>query len=714
MVVPLAFGLAAAVPASALAAQEVSAGVVDMQAVKAQIAADDRRHPVVSIELARATLDGQGRMTHDDRQWLLARLSRDLDRARRHDEALSAAVKGKSAAVSPLERVRFGGLAVQALVDAERYSEALKEYDAISAMVPALASDIGDPDARLAAANAWRFGGSAMAELGRLPEAMDLLTRALRLYDELNDKAFEESDTLNSMSLVHFRAGHADEALRTEQRAIDVSEAANEHAALSGLYLRKSHYLSSLGQVDAQYEALRVSRLRAREELNDYNLAVVVTNLADVALQKKDYAAVLRFAEEGMPLAARSGDHESLWVCWINKGIALNRLGRPGGIELIQQAIDAFSRTPGKEGIAADVHGVLAEEYAFNRDFERAYAASTTFKLRTDAVHKAADQKHIADTEAAYQADKKERQIESLQQEQRVQQRFQLLWAVVAGLGMLAAAIAIVSRHYLKRAHSAMRDMSLRDPLTGLHNRRYLVHRITEDLAQVRRLHANAARVAEPAPASNADAVFMMIDVDHFKSVNDVHGHAAGDAVLRQLAALLLQELRESDTLVRWGGEEFLVLARQASSGDAHALAERVRTRIAAHRFDLPDGSILRKTCSIGFACYPFHASPQAAPGWEDVVSLADQCLYAAKASGRDMWVGIVPGAAQPGLALDARLGVDNGTFVLRRSGGRDVVWPDAREHHKPDPAVPPGHAGSQEALGTQESHHPGFFSATP
>jgi len=176
----------------------------------------------------------------------------------------------------------------------------------------------------------------------------------------------------------------------------------------------------------------------------------------------------------------------------------------------------------------------------------------------------------------------------------------------------------------------------------------------------------------------------MMIDVDHFKAVNDVHGHAAGDAVLKQCAAVLQRQLRESDTLVRWGGEEFLVLAHQTSAADIHLLAERLRAGIASHEFLLDDGQVLRKTCSIGYACHPLGRGAAGEPpmDWNDSVALADQCLYVAKASGRDHWVGV----SAWDLALvrshpeirELRTGVQAGLWTLHCREGRALTWPDA------------------------------------
>ena len=145
------------------------------------------------------------------------------------------------------------------------------------------------------------------------------------------------------------------------------------------------------------------------------------------------------------------------------------------------------------------------------------------------------------------------------------------------------------------------------------------------------------------------DLVFLLLDLDHFKSVNDTYGHAAGDAVLVQTAAVLRGVFRASDFLVRWGGEEFLVVLRFVDREQGSELAEKIRAAIAAHEFRLPDGTVLTRTCSVGFAAFPFAPAQPRAVTWETVIDVADAGLYRAKRTGRDRWVGIATaGHADP------------------------------------------------------------------
>ena len=190
----------------------------------------------------------------------------------------------------------------------------------------------------------------------------------------------------------------------------------------------------------------------------------------------------------------------------------------------------------------------------------------------------------------------------------------------------------------LEEATRKLEEAAMTDPLTGLHNRRFLQAHIDKDAALARRAAWGLAKSVPPDPR-NKDLAFLLIDVDHFKRVNDEHGHDAGDAVLLQFARTLRDAVRESDEVIRWGGEEFLVLLRQANRENIGTVAERIRANVADRPFDTPSGQPLRITCSVGFCAYPLCRSEEL--GWEDALSLADTVLLYAKEHGRNRVVGL-------------------------------------------------------------------------
>jgi two-component system sensor histidine kinase ChiS len=158
---------------------------------------------------------------------------------------------------------------------------------------------------------------------------------------------------------------------------------------------------------------------------------------------------------------------------------------------------------------------------------------------------------------------------------------------------------------------------------------------IGSDVSVATRKH----RVADKSAAANADLLFMLIDVDNFKGVNDRYGHAAGDQVLMQIAEVLRTTCRTSDTLARWGGEEFLAILRFCNRNTAQISAERIRMAIEKHVFEI-GGERVSVTCSVGFASFPVFPERPDEVSWERVVALADEALYRAKQAGRNTWAG--------------------------------------------------------------------------
>ncbi|MBF0145383.1 MAG: diguanylate cyclase [Magnetococcales bacterium] len=178
-----------------------------------------------------------------------------------------------------------------------------------------------------------------------------------------------------------------------------------------------------------------------------------------------------------------------------------------------------------------------------------------------------------------------------------------------------------------KRLLDTLRESALRDALTGLHNRRFLKEYEDTLIATTRR--------------KNNSLSILMMDLDHFKHVNDTYGHDVGDTVLKALAKTLSAQVRTSDIVIRYGGEEFMVILQENFDYTGPQLAEKIRVAVEKMKIQF-SGGILQKTISIGVAGFP-------ADGDEfwDVVKAADLALYAAKKGGRNRWVQYDPKLAE-------------------------------------------------------------------
>ena len=194
----------------------------------------------------------------------------------------------------------------------------------------------------------------------------------------------------------------------------------------------------------------------------------------------------------------------------------------------------------------------------------------------------------------------------------------------------------------LERLNDELAHASITDSLTGLANRRFLTEYLEKEVALLHRRYRTLSKGG--VGPDQLDLAFLMVDLDHFKTVNDSAGHAAGDAVLTQLREVLGSVCRTSDIIVRWGGDEFVIVARDLSGEGLAEMAERLRSCVAQHIFEVGEERVVRTTCSIGYARYPFFREQLDALSWEQVISVADRALYVAKASGRNAWVGFHPG----------------------------------------------------------------------
>jgi len=190
----------------------------------------------------------------------------------------------------------------------------------------------------------------------------------------------------------------------------------------------------------------------------------------------------------------------------------------------------------------------------------------------------------------------------------------------------------------LRRTNVVLEEASLTDPLTGVRNRRYFSATIDGDVMQTMRSHTDGH---DP---HTRDLVFYLVDADNFKEVNDRYGHDVGDKVLMELARRLSSSIRHSDILVRWGGEEFLIVSRYTDRVEAELLAQRVLSAIADTPFQVSEsGETIVRTCSLGWAAFPWsHENPREL-SYEEVLTLADRALNRAKQAGKNQAVGMQP-----------------------------------------------------------------------
>ncbi|HLJ02770.1 MAG TPA: diguanylate cyclase, partial [Solirubrobacteraceae bacterium] len=211
----------------------------------------------------------------------------------------------------------------------------------------------------------------------------------------------------------------------------------------------------------------------------------------------------------------------------------------------------------------------------------------------------------------------------------------------------------------LQTALSEQQRLAISDGLTGLHNRRFF--------EEVMKLEADRAMRAQRTFG------LIVIDLDHFKQINDSHGHPAGDSVLRETARRLTEVARRSDVVARYGGEEFVLVLPELGPIEILEVGERVRRAVGEHPMLLPDGRAISVTASVGAACLPDHAQTPA-----ELIRAADQALYAAKQHGRNQ----VELAGDSALPVAASLAREESAFDYLQALVDELEALDGRPDH--------------------------------
>lgn len=200
---------------------------------------------------------------------------------------------------------------------------------------------------------------------------------------------------------------------------------------------------------------------------------------------------------------------------------------------------------------------------------------------------------------------------------------YRLLWKILLLAALVLGAFTYWNRK-LQRLNRELERLSITDRLTGLYNRMRLDETFDREIRRTQRYGQCFS--------------IILLDIDHFKSINDTHGHQAGDRVLIAVAGILRDHIRRTDEIGRWGGEEFMILCPETDLDGALTLAENLRRQLAATPMP-PADSV---TASFGVACHVEGDEPQ------DMVSRADRALYAAKRAGRNRVAGQPAGSAAP------------------------------------------------------------------
>jgi diguanylate cyclase (GGDEF)-like protein len=465
--------------------------------------------------------------------------------------------------------------------------------------------------------------GNTLRMLGKAEAALPFLEQGLDLAHEMHD----DTRSLHAMlwlARIYTNTGNFDRSSAQLEAARRLAVMLGDEAALVEIEGCVSDVADRRGNHAEERRASLAALEHAKRAGSNKWLAHALVNLGDSYLKTRDFSESLKYSKQALPMVSRLRESGDEPIVLFNEGLAYIGLGniKPGE----KLAEGAIAESVAGENML-DVKELL-REYADALEHAGYLMMAIQVYHRYDEVSEKfmtnTRQRAFLELSAKFDDERRARELELLRRDNELKAsemnaqhlRQQLILAAAIFVTCICAAL-IWAFARVRKANDRLRFDSERDALTGLRNRRYFNDYV---------LSVDGAR-----PVGGC---VLLADLDHFKRINDTLGHPAGDAVLATVSHRLSAALRESDKLVRWGGEEFLAILDPITPEQANSTVERL---LHAVRRDpvLWNGHAIQCTISIGYAFFPMAGSATEI-SLESAISLVDKALYEAKRRGRD------------------------------------------------------------------------------
>jgi diguanylate cyclase (GGDEF)-like protein len=512
--------------------------------------------------------------------------------------------------------------------------------------------------------------GLLAEEEGRTADGIEFVARALALARFASDPD-ALSMALREQARQLAGVGDDAQAFALTDELVALAQARAIPAQLAHARLTEYAVAARAGRGSRAESALKAA-LDILQTLNaQERLAVPLANLAELYTQAKRYREAQRTSHTALQISRELGDQHGIHLASFQLGMAEIYLGDVAdGRTKAERALD------GLQNDERYVRMLLDYGHAMNQVgegdvaltvYEKAGSVSLAAWRKEQQLSYQALQRAHAFQRKQGELARKQTELTAMHHEAELKaaeldntRRQRMLWVLLSSTTLVAVALIAFLYRRVAKTNRALQlkneqlfTQSTRDSLTGLFNRHYFY----EHVVPQQHAHAVAAapeRRADADPA--AGGVFLLFDIDHFKSINDRFGHAAGDAVLKTVADRLSATLRDQDVLIRWGGEEFLAWLPGLATDEIRQVCTRLLAAVGST--PIPVGpQQLTVTMSIGFCPKPAASTSTAgaaAPGWEQLVHLADLCLYLAKTAGRNQAFGISDASALTDEAIAA------------------------------------------------------------
>lgn len=503
----------------------------------------------------------------------------------------------------------------------------------------------------LRAANAeaaWRFYlslGGAYLTVGKFELALDSTLKSLQFAVERNHGAqVSHLRSLNLLVAVYMGMTNWEKGLQVSQEALDLAQLVGSAKMQGTLHLNQGVILAHLDKpkaaIDAYTKALQTGQKSGLVGLQGNAL----NNIADSYLVAKNYPQAEYSARQALIKFREADELDGVAAARVNIGFALMGQGRlDTGVAEVRQSLRFYQEAGAKSDQEA-ILGELGRMYEQIGMYREAIVAIREQQTLSAELFRADREKSVATLQEQFDTAQRQKQIELLAREnslkdaeisnQRLQQIATLLGTLVALMGGFFVFFLYrrvrKANQKLREANLQLEFHSVRDPLTGLFNRRSFL-----ELMGRRSTEATSDRRGDDFPDG-----LMILDVDFFKHINDTLGHVGGDVVLVEIASRLRAAVRDTDMVMRWGGEEFLIFSPKAPPDQLKILAQRVLRVIGERPIAVGEKS-MTVTVTGGFLTLPFSGLSEADCNWEKAMQIADMALYLGKVNGRNRAYGL-------------------------------------------------------------------------
>ncbi len=510
---------------------------------------------------------------------------------------------------------------------------------------------------------------ASLSEAGKVQEALQNGQQELNLATEMGS-AWRRAAALNDIGVSYFRADQMPSAVQASDEALLNARKDPDPVLMYQILNLRGIVHSDDPDDTITRQSFTEGLVFAEKAGDDGQRALLLGNFADYLLHRRQYAQALLVAEQALPLARQSRRVTAEIGARHNMGLAKIALGRVNeGREDVRVAI-TMDEQNGSSTSAAAGWKELGEYLEKAGDMPGAIDAFHEYRRIIEQVLRDDTRKAVVEAQENFEAERRSTEIELLNRDNKLKSEqirardLELgLWGVLSACVVLSAVLLAFAYQRIRKTNSALavtnarlKVQSERDPLTGLANRRYF--------------QAAIKALSGEAQSDRLSGAVFLIDIDHFKRINDVHGHAVGDSVLVEVARRLTAALRDDDLVVRWGGEEFLIVVKGDSldslvkpeeksedrsvdgniarpfvdscalePGSARGLAQRLLDLIGTEPV-MHGEQRITVTASIGFASFPIEPHGLAL-NWERAIDLVDTVMYIAKAHGRNKAYGI-------------------------------------------------------------------------